>query len=115
MKKTTDNELRDLFAGAGAPAVPALDAAAIMDAVRAEAAARPVRRLEYAARDVPRWFGAVAASLAFLAAAGLLVRAVGQADREIGVAWVRSVEPAEFVQNVVMPPVGHGFFGGSEP
>ena len=114
MKKTTDNELRRLFAEAGSPAVPALDAAAIMDAVRAEAAARPVRRLDYLARDVPRWLGAVAASLAFLAAAGLLVRSVGQADREIGVAWVRSVEPTEFVQNV-MPPLGHGMFAGRRP
>ena len=114
MKKTTDNELRRLFAEAGSPAVPALDAAAIMDAVRAEAAARPVRRLDYVARDVPRWLGAVAASLAFLAAAGLLVRSVGQADREIGVAWVRSVEPTEFVQNV-MPPLGQGMFAGRRP
>ena len=114
MKYSIESEMKRLCAEAGSPAVPALDTDAIMAAVRAEAAARPVRRPDYVARDVPRWFGAVAASLAFLAAAGLLVRASGQADREIGVAWVRSVEPTEFVQNV-MPPLGHGMFAGRLP
>ena len=114
MKYTTEKEMKSLCAEAGPPAVPALDTAAIMAAVRAEAAVRPVRRPDYVARDVPRWFGAVAASLAFLAAAGLLVRAIGQADQEIGVAWARSVEPSEFVRNV-MTPHSHGVFGGRMP
>lgn len=112
MKKTIEHEWRRMLAEAGAPAVPPLDTASIMDAVRAEAAARPARHLDYVPMDVPRWWGAVAASLAFLAAAGLLVRAAGQADREIGVAWARSVEPTEFVQNV-MPGIGP--FGGRVP
>lgn len=106
MEKTIEHEWRRMRAEAGAPAVPALDTASIMDAVRAEAAMRPARRLDYVPMDVPRWAGAVAASLAFFAAVGLLVRASGQADREIGVAWTRSVEPTEFVQNV-MPEIGH--------
>jgi hypothetical protein len=112
MEKTIEREWRRMRSEAGASAVPALDTASIMDAVRAEAAVRPVRRLEYVPMDVPRWAGAVAASLAFLAAVGLLVRASGQADREIGVAWTRNVEPTEFVQNV-MPGIGH--FAGRLP
>jgi hypothetical protein len=112
MKKTLEQEWRRMRAEAGAPAVPALDTASIMDAVRAEAAARPARRLEYVPMEVPRWMGTVAASLAFIAALGLLARAVGRADREIGLAWARSVEPTEFVQNV-MPSIGS--FGGRVP
>lgn len=107
MNTTIEHEWRCMRAEAGAPAVPALDEAAIMAAVRAEAAARPVRRAPYAVRDVPRWVGAVAASLAFIAAAAMLVQSAGRADREIGVAWAKSVEPTEFVQSV-MP--GHGTF-----
>ena len=105
MKRNIDSEWRRAVAEAGVPAVPALDTGAIMVAVRAEAAARPARRLDYVPLDVPRWAGAVAASLAFLAALGMLARSAGQADREIGLAWARSVEPTEFVQNV-MPQVG---------
>ena len=112
MKKTIEHEWQRMRAEAGAPAVPALDTASIMDAVRAEAAVRPVRRLEYVQMDVPRWLGAAAAALAFIAAAGMLLQAGGKADREIGVAWARSVDPAEFVQNV-MPAIGH--FGGRAP
>lgn len=112
MKQTIDHEWRRMRAEAGAPAVPALNEAAIMAAVRAEAAVRPVRRAPYAVRDVPRWIGTVAASLAFIAAVGMLLQAAGRADREIGVAWTRNVEPTEFVQNV-MP--GYGPFGGRLP
>ena len=104
MKTTTENEWSRMLAEAGAPAVPALDAAAIMAAVRAEAAARPVRRLEYVPMPVPNWLGTLAASLAFLVAVGMLARSAGQADREIGLAWTRSVQPTEFVQ-CVMPPL----------
>lgn len=108
MNKTIENEWRRMRSEIGAPTVPALDTAAIMAAVRAEAAARPVRRAAYAGRDVPRWIGAVAASLAFLAALGMLVRSTGQADREIGVAWARNVEPTEFVRNVMPPIISFG-------
>lgn len=108
MNRNIESEWRRAVAEAGAAPVPALDTGAIMDAVRAEAAARPARRLDYVPLDVPRWAGAVAASLAFLAALGMLVRSAGRADREIGVAWARSVEPTEFVQNVMPPAVRFG-------
>lgn len=115
MKYTSEKkDMERLCAEAGPPVVPALDTDAIMAAVRAEAAVRPVRRPDYVPRDVPRWFGALAASLAFLAALGLLVKATRQADREIGVAWARSVEPSEFIHSI-MKPHGLGVFGGREP
>ena len=104
MKTTIENEWRKMRGEAGAPAVPVLDAASIMAAVRAEAAERPVRRLEYVPMAVPNWLGTLAASVAFLVAVGMLARAAGQADREIGLAWTRSVQPTEFVR-CVMPPL----------
>ena len=107
MKTTIENEWREMRREAGAPAVPRLDTASIMAAVRAEAAENPVRRLEYVPMAVPNWLGTLAASVAFLVAVGMLARSAGQADQEIGLAWSRSVQPAEFVQCVMPPLAGH--------
>lgn len=104
--KTRQKDIGAQLREAGRPTVPQLDTASIMDAVRAEAAVCPARRLEYVPMTVPNWLGAMAAGLAFMAAVGMLAQSVGQADRQIGVAWTRSIEPTEFVQNV-MPFSGY--------
>ncbi len=84
---------------AGRPPVPDLDLAAIMDAVRREASAHPLPRIAPSpVMAIPTWACALAASLAILAAASVIGRSVTDADRQIGHAWMRSVQPGEFVQ-----------------
>lgn len=81
---------------------PTLDTAAIMAAVRTEAAARPARRPpEGLAASVPAWACAAAATLALMAATTAVVRSVANADRFIGQAWMHSVEPTEFEANIL--------------
>lgn len=84
------------------PATPELDTAAILEAVRREAAAHPLRRAE--ARPVgaiPTWLCATAASLALLAAASVLFQSVELADQQIGLAWMHSVEPDQFAETFI--------------
>ncbi|MGD9781497.1 MAG: hypothetical protein AB7V14_05000 [Kiritimatiellia bacterium] len=90
------NQLRTAYR----PQAPELDVSAIMDAVRREAAAAPLRRPAAGlAAPIPTWVCAAAASLAFLAAAGVVARSVAMADRQISQAWLQSVQPSEFAQN----------------
>ena len=90
------NEMRAAYR----PQPPELDTASIMDAVRREAAAHPLRRADIGlAAPVPTWACAMAASLAILAAAGVVVHSVTVADRNISQAWTQSVQPEEFARN----------------
>lgn len=90
------NRLRTVYR----PVEADLDVSAIMDAVRREAAATPLRRPAGGlAAPIPTWACAAAAALAFLAAAGVVARSVTLADRQIGQAWLQSVQPGEFAQN----------------
>lgn len=84
-----------------APA-PGLDTASIMAAVRQEAAAHP-RRAETPglAGGVPVWVCALAASLALLAAGSVIGRSIRVADRQIDQAWLRSIPPGQFAQNLL--------------
>lgn len=74
------------------PAVPALDTAAIMDAIRAEAAVRPVRAIR--TRPALQAFTSVAAAAAIICSALPILRAEAAADRNIAAAWTQSVDPA---------------------
>ena len=87
---------------AGRPPVPDLDLAAIMDAVRREAAAHPLRRADIVAvAAIPTWVCALAASLAILATAGVVGRSFAIADRQISQAWLRSIQPDQFEQSIL--------------
>ncbi len=87
----------DQLRAAYRPAAPALDTAAIMDAVRQEAFWGALRRAPAGlAAGVPLWFCAAAASLALLAAAGALGSSIRMADQSISDAWCQSVPPEEF-------------------
>ncbi|NLG34938.1 MAG: hypothetical protein GX548_06260 [Lentisphaerae bacterium] len=98
MKTPTSNSWNRLRA-AYRPSVPDLDTGAIMKAVREEAAKHPLRRpAANAVASIPTWACAAAASLAFLAAASVMVQSVNQADRQIGQAWISTVPPEEFAQ-----------------
>jgi hypothetical protein len=97
--KTHSSNPWDPLRAAYRPAVPDLDTGAIMAAVRQEAAVHPLRRpAANAVAAIPTWVCAAAASLAFLAAASVMVQSLNQADRQIGQAWIRTVQPDEFVQ-----------------
>ena len=95
-------ELWDQLRAAYRPQTPALDTASIMDAVRREAAAHP-RRAENPglAGGVPVWVCALAASLALLAAGSVIGRSIRVADRQIDQAWLRSIPPGQFAQNLL--------------
>ena len=87
------------------PHTPALDTAAIMDAVRREAAAHPLRRADaVAVAAIPTWVCALAASLAILATAGVVGRSFTIADRQISQAWMQSVQLEEFEQTFLDVP-----------
>jgi hypothetical protein len=84
------------------PEVPDLDVAAIMGAIRREAAAQPLRPANVGlAAPIPAWVCAAAASLALLAAATVVSRSVSAADNQISQAWMRSVQPTEFSRNFI--------------
>ena len=100
--KTHSPELWDQLRANYRPQVPELDTAAIMTAIRQEAASRPLRRTETGlASPIPIWVCATAASLALFAAVTVVSRSISAADQQIGHAWMRSVEPDRFVQNLV--------------
>ena len=97
-----NRELWDQLRTAHRPQVPTLDTASIMDAIRLEAAAHPLRRPDVGlASPIPAWVCATAASLALLAAATVVGRSISTADRQISQAWMQSVQPDEFVQNFI--------------
>ena len=95
-------ELWDQLRSAYRPPTPALDTAAIMDAVRREAAAHPLRRADaVAVAAIPTWVCALAASLAILTTAGVVGRSFTLADRQISQAWLRSIQPDQFEQSIL--------------
>ena len=82
------------------PEAPALDVASIMDAVRREAAAQPLRRIQPGlAGPIPAWACTAAAVLAIFATGFVVGRSVTVADQHISAAWTQSVEPEEFAQS----------------
>ena len=95
-------ELWDQLRSAYRPPTPALDTASIMDAVRREAAAHPLRRADaVAVAAIPTWVCALAASLAILTTAGVVGRSFTLADRQISQAWLRSIQPDQFEQSIL--------------
>ena len=109
MNMKNQNEWNQVRAAWRPTPPPTLDTAAIMAAVRAEAAARPVRRApEALAASIPAWVCAAAAALALMATTTAVVRSVDKADSFIGQAWLHSVEPAEFETNIL--PSGSPLF-----
>jgi hypothetical protein len=102
---TRNQELWDQLRAAYRPETPALDTASIMGAIRREAAAHPLRRTDPGlATAIPTWVCAMAASLAILAAAAVVGRSVAVADRQIGIAWLRSIQPSQFEQSILSLP-----------
>ena len=82
------------------PSAPKLDVASIMAAVRQEAEIRPLRRIQSnPVAAIPTWICATAASLALLAAATVAMRTISTADRQIGQAWMQSVQPEQFADS----------------
>ncbi len=98
---TMDNQkFWDQLRTAYRPDAPALDVASIMDAVRREAAAQPLRRLTPGlAGPIPAWACTAAAVLAIFATGFVVGRSVTVADQHISAAWTQSVEPEEFAQS----------------
>ena len=93
-------ELWDQLRTAYRPPTPSLDTASIMDAIRQEAAARPLRRAKPGlAAPIPTWVCATAASLAILATTAVVGRSVTAADQNISAAWTQTVPPEDFAQN----------------
>jgi hypothetical protein len=98
--KTHNQERWGRLRAAYRPQVPELDVAAIMDAVRREAAAHPLARVAVnPVAAIPTWACASAAALAILAAAAVVGQSVTDADQQIGHAWLRTVQPAQFEKN----------------
>ena len=97
-----NQELWDQLRTAYRPPAPNLDVASIMDAIRREAAARPLRRSDASpVAAIPAWVCAIAASLAILATATVVGRSVTVADRHISHAWLRSIQPDQFEQSIL--------------
>ena len=97
-----NQELWDQLRTAYRPQTPDLDTAAIMAAVRRDAAAHPLRPAQPGlAGGIPVWVCAAAASLALLAAAGAVARSLTEADQNISEAWMQSVQPDEFARNFI--------------
>ena len=95
-----NQKLWDQLRTAYRPEAPALDVASIMDAVRREAAAQPLRRLKPGlAGPIPAWACTAAAVLAIFATGFVVGRSVTVADQHISAAWTQSVEPEEFAQS----------------
>ena len=100
-----NDELWDQLRAAHHPQKPDLDTAAIMAAIRQEAAAHPLRRAETSPlAAIPPWACVVAASLAIFAAGVVVGRSAKVADRQISQAWMQSVQLDEFEQNFVDLP-----------
>jgi|GEM_PF-640706 hypothetical protein len=98
--KTNNPQLWDQLRTAYRPETPELDVAAIMDAVRREAAARPLRRAAPGlAGPIPAWACTAAAILAVFATGFVVGRSVTIADQHISAAWTQSVPPEEFAQS----------------
>jgi hypothetical protein len=92
-------ELWDQLRTAYRPAAPDLDTAAIMGAIRREAAAHPLGRLEAnPLAAIPSWACVAAASLAIFAAGFVVGRSATVADSQISQAWLQSVQLEEFEQ-----------------
>lgn len=92
-------EAWDRLRAAYRPESPALDTAAIMDAIRREAAEHPVHALPPGPlAAVPPWVCVAAASLAIFAAGYVVGRAFTDADQQISHAWTQSVPLEEFEQ-----------------
>ena len=103
--KTKRSEPWDALRAAYRPPAPELDVAYIMDAVRREAAAAPLRRAEPGlAAGIPPWTCFVAASLAIFAAGFVVGRSASVADRQISQAWMQSVQLDEFEQTFLDVP-----------
>jgi hypothetical protein len=99
---TKNQELWGQLRAAYRPQTPSLDTAAIMGAIRAEAAAHPLPRADAGPiAAIPAWVCAVAASLAILAAAAVVGRSVSVADTQISHAWLRSIQPDQFEQSIL--------------
>jgi len=84
------------------PQTPDLDTASIMNAIRQEGAAHPLRpapRGPVAA--IPAWACAMAASLALLAAVGVVFHSVSAADQTIRQAQEQHIPTDQFVQNIL--------------
>ena len=93
-------ELWDQLRTAYRPEAPVLDTASIMDAIRREAAAQPLRRADIGlATPIPAWVCTAAALLAIFAAGFVVGRSVTVADQHISAAWTQSVQPEEFTQS----------------
>jgi hypothetical protein len=100
--RMNNEELWDQLRAAYRPQTPNLDTAAIMGAIRQEAAAHPRCRVQASpVAAIPTWVCAAAASLALLAAASVVGRSISTADSQISQAWMQSVQPDEFVQNFI--------------
>ena len=98
--KTNDPHLWDQLRTAYRPETPELDVASIMDAVRAEAAAHPLRRAAPGlAGPIPAWACTAAALLAVFATGVVVGRSVTIADQHIRAAWTQTVQPEEFVHS----------------
>ena len=93
MPLTRDGEL-DLAALRTAPraAAPVLDTASIMDAIRAEAAVRPV--VGFRPNPAVQTLSSIAAALVIAWSAMTLLRAPATADSHIQTAWLQTVSPA---------------------
>ena len=101
--KTNNPELWDQLRTAYRPETPALDVAAIMDAVRREAAAQPLRRITPGlAGPIPAWACTAAAVLAIFATGFVVGRSVTVADQHISAAWTQSVQPEDFAQSFLI-------------
>lgn len=87
------------------PQAPDLDTASIMEAIRREAAAHPLRRANSGlAVPIPTWACIAAASLAIFAAGFVIGRSATVADRQISQAWMQSVQPDKFAQTFLDEP-----------
>jgi len=92
------NELRTAYK----PPAPELDTRAIMDAIRQEAAAHPLRRAgDNPVASIPAWVCGLAASLAILATAATAFQSISAADQTIQQAQEHHVPPDQFVQNIL--------------
>lgn len=97
--RMNNEELWDQLRAAYHPQKTDLDTAAIMAAIRQEAAAHPLRRAETSPlAAIPPWACVVAASLAIFAAGFVVGRSAKVADTQIGQAWIQSVQLDEFEQ-----------------
>ena len=100
--KTENPEAWDRLRAAYRPPEVSLDTASIMNAIRREAAARPLHRTATSpVTAIPTWVCAMAASLALLATVTVVSHSITAADRQISEAWLQNVQPDEFAQNFV--------------